>query len=252
MKLININIEGDKHFDTVVPFLQKERPDVLCLQEVYRKDLHHFTKLGYSTTFLPITRKEFQGRHEELGITLATHNASAVLNQIQSHYYHDPTGELHEFDTDHKNLTVNNEVLVGVFTVRGADFLIGTTHFTWIPDGSTPNDYQRDDMDRFLGYMKTLPPHCVTGDLNIPRHHNPLYDELMKYYDDAVPETFTSSLDQTAHHLANNPEKKHLFTDYMVDHLLVQQPYVAKDVRLEFGISDHAAVVATISKKVLE
>jgi exonuclease III len=32
MKLININIEGDKHFDTVIPFLEKEKPDVLCLQ----------------------------------------------------------------------------------------------------------------------------------------------------------------------------------------------------------------------------
>lgn len=252
MKLININIEGDKHFDTVLPFLEKERPDILCLQEVYRKDLHHFESHNFQSAFLPITRKMLQDRTEELGIALMIDTASVMIENIESQYYHDPSGELRNFDTDHKNLTVNNAVLIGTLSVSGELFTIATTHFTWTPDGSIPNDYQRDDMGRFLTYMKTVAPHCVIGDLNIPRNHNPLYEELLTHYRDAIPNTYTSSLDREKHRLATDPEKAHLFSDYMVDHLLIQELYRAEDVRLEFGISDHAAIVATLNKKVLE
>jgi exonuclease III len=248
MKLININIEGDKHFDTVIPFLEKERPDVLCLQEIYRKDLPHFEALGYAITFLPITRKEFQGKREELGVVLAVNSERVTLEQTASYYYHDPAGELHEYDNNHKDLTVNNGVLIGTLTIDSESFIVATTHFTWIPDGNIPNDYQRDDMSRFLAHMKMLAPHCVTGDFNIPRYQNPLYDELLTQYNDAVPTTYTSSLDIQKHRLGSNPELRHLFTDYMVDHLLIQESYLASDVRLEFGISDHAAIVATIEK----
>ena len=40
MKLISLNIEGDKHLDDkILPFFDKEKPDVLCLQEVFAKDI---------------------------------------------------------------------------------------------------------------------------------------------------------------------------------------------------------------------
>ncbi len=39
MKLISINIEINRHYDTVLNFLKKEKPDVVCLQEVLEDDL---------------------------------------------------------------------------------------------------------------------------------------------------------------------------------------------------------------------
>jgi hypothetical protein len=63
-----------------------------------------------------------------------------------------------------------------------------------------------------------------------------------------VPAHYRSSLDNNLHRLAEKPELAHLFTDYMVDYLLVQPPYHAHDVRLEFGVSDHAAIIATLSR----
>jgi len=40
VKLISLNIEGDKHLDDkILPFFDKEKPDVLCLQEVFAKDI---------------------------------------------------------------------------------------------------------------------------------------------------------------------------------------------------------------------
>jgi exonuclease III len=247
MKLISINIEGDKHFSRVLPFVDHESPDVLCVQEIFRKDLRQFEVLGYQTAFLPITRKEYHGQREEIGNAFVVNHTRAVLTQTASHYYHNPTGEIHDFDKSQWERTVNNGVLVGTINLEHTLFTIATTQFTWIPDGNIPTESQRNDMVRFLAYMNTHPQHCIVGDLNIPRNHNPLYDVLCEQYEDAVPSSYTSSLDLTFHRLGVDPEKKHLFTDYMVDYILTQSPYSATDVRLEFGISDHAAVVGEIS-----
>ena len=70
----------------------------------------------------------------------------------------------------------------------------------------------------------------------------------MSFYTDTIPANYTSSLDKTLHRKGDDPSRAHLFTDFMVDYLFTKPDYQASDVRLEFGISDHAAVVATISK----
>ncbi len=81
MKLININIEGDKHFDRVIPFIERELPDVLCLQEVFKGDLIRFSDAGYFSHFLPITRKESSSTYsDELGIALLVKEISASVS----------------------------------------------------------------------------------------------------------------------------------------------------------------------------
>ena len=42
LKLVQLNIEGSKHLDTVIPFLREQRPDVLCLQELWEHDIPLF------------------------------------------------------------------------------------------------------------------------------------------------------------------------------------------------------------------
>lgn len=126
-------------------------------------------------------------------------------------------------------------------------FKIATTHFTWTPQGEAPSEEQVLSMKAFLEKMQNMEPHIICGDFNIPRTENVLYGELTKHYTDAVPATYASSLDPSLHTLGNTPEKRHLFESFMVDYVFTQPPYTASDVRLEFGLSDHAAVVATIT-----
>lgn len=40
--------------------------------------------------------------------------------------------------------------------------------------------------------------------------------------------------------------KKHLLDIFMVDYLLTQPPYTAKNVELIFNVSDHAAIVGDV------
>jgi exonuclease III len=44
IKLITLNIEGDRHLDRVIPFLQKENAHVVCLQEVLQSNVELLKK----------------------------------------------------------------------------------------------------------------------------------------------------------------------------------------------------------------
>ena len=125
-------------------------------------------------------------------------------------------------------------------------YAIATTHFTWAPNGNISTDAQHMDMDAFLFHMEKYKPHVMCGDFNIPRGHNDLYDKLLIAYKDAVPELYATSLDAEFHRLRLDQDRKVLLERYMVDYILTQEPYRAEDVRLQFGVSDHAAVIATI------
>ena len=248
MKLINLNIEGDKHFDTVIPFVEKERPDVLCLQEAFKADLFRFKELGYNTIFRGETLKMRDGVLSEEG------NAVCTLHTIQNErvfYYRNAESELRFFDQEDKLKSVHENIGGVLFVdieISGIIYTVGTTHFTWTPNGAIASAEQSDSMDALLSFTKTLEPHMLTGDFNLSRKQNILYTRLIEHYNDPIPSSYTSSLDATLHYAGSDPEKQHIFTDYMVDYIFTQPPYRARDVRLEFGISDHAAVVAIIER----
>src|SRR3989344_3677090 len=52
IKMSSINIEGDKHLDTVIRFLQENSPEVICLQEVFEKDFPAINKVLLSMVII--------------------------------------------------------------------------------------------------------------------------------------------------------------------------------------------------------
>jgi exonuclease III len=84
MKLVSINIEWNKHLDTVLPFIRTEVPDVLCLQEVDFSNLKDFEALGYASTFLPYTLDRFAESSGEFGIALLTKIESLQVTDKQT------------------------------------------------------------------------------------------------------------------------------------------------------------------------
>src|SRR3990167_563057 len=64
LKLISLNIERSKHLGTVLSFLEKQQPDVVCLQEVVENDVTRFAAVlgGADYVFAPALRHmEMQG-----------------------------------------------------------------------------------------------------------------------------------------------------------------------------------------------
>jgi exonuclease III len=240
MKLIALNIEGNRHYDRVLPFLQKENPDVIALMEVAEYMCDWLQEHGYHTTFTPMTIRTQNSETFTEGILLA----SKLPHTSKSHYYRRASTELCAFNARDKEHTCSHAVL---YAQVGA-YNIATTHFTWNPRGEIADDLQKKEMKLLLDFTTTLPPHVLCGDMNIPRNHNDLYNTLCEYYIDQVPKEYQSSLDRTLHRLGNKPELTKLFDSFMVDYVFTQPPYTAHDVRLVFGLSDHAAVVAHLEK----
>jgi len=64
VKLIQLNIEGSRHLARVVPFLENEKPDIVCLQELNEKDVPHILDaLGETAVyvFTPMVRRLVEG-----------------------------------------------------------------------------------------------------------------------------------------------------------------------------------------------
>ncbi len=241
VKLISVNIEENKHLGTVLPFIEKELPDVLCLQEVCEDTLSDFKELGYQGGFAPMACVD----SVPVGTALLTHHS---VKNIWTYYYRGSQHTVCDFDRNNVSQTQQKALLYTDILIADEVFTVATTHFTWTPHGPTPSPEQISDMEKFLAYTTTLKPHIMCGDFNIPRHHNYLYKELVRNYTDTIPEHYASSLDKSLHKLGGDLDKKEMFDSFMVDYLFTQPPYKASDVRLQFGVSDHAGIVATITR----
>ncbi|MCF2904963.1 hypothetical protein L0666_08180 [Octadecabacter sp. CECT 8868] len=238
-KLISLNVEGARHLDRVLPFLAKESPDTIALLEAPEFLESTLSELGYHTTFAPMMIRTQAGQEFQEGVLFA----SREQHSAQPHYYYRADAEIVPFVKDDKRNSISHVAL----HAKIGDLDIVATHFTWNRSGETADQHQKNDMRSLLDVLDQLPAHVLCGDMNIPRNENELYDVLCERYADNVPQTYASSLDRDFHRLGNDPDLTKLFERFMVDYVFTQDCHVASDVRLEFGISDHAAVVAHLS-----
>lgn len=239
MKLLSLNIEGIMHLERVFYLLDCERPNILCLQESPLSISSELRRRGYVVTCAPRTVKIQDGFSFTEGNIFAT----LAHHRPEVHYYFRPQERVAIFDINRVRETVFQSL---IFAEVG-DINIATTHFTWGSDGRVATDDQVEDMKRMLDILDAKPAHILCGDLNIPRNMNSLYENmLLPRYTDAIPSDYESSLDLSLHRVGGDIEKVKLLGGFMVDHLLLKDPFVAKSVRLEFGVSDHAAIVADV------
>jgi hypothetical protein len=93
--------------------------------------------------------------------------------------------------------------------------------------------------------LGTMGEFVLGGDFNAPRGGE-MFSVLSSAYTDNIPLQYKTSLDLTLHRAAR--ERGPQLGDKMVDGLFSTPAYSVSDVRLVDGVSDHMAVVATISK----
>lgn len=243
MKLISVNIEDFKHEQTVFDFLSKEDADVVCLQEFPEVWSKKLKTLGYHVSFAPMCLRSTDPRSLS-GLAFA----SKSPHQTKSHYYYKSAEEITVYRSRIQE-TIAHPVIIGTVVHKDTTYIIATTHMIVTLDGKE-DEQQRVGMEKLLSILAAQPPHIVCGDFNMPRGHNTLYELVTEKYTDAIPPTYRSSLDKSLHRLGDATHlDQPIFDEYMVDYIFTQKPYTASDVRLEFGISDHAAVVAIVLKE---
>ena len=246
MKLVSLNIERDRHLKSrVVPFFERVGPDVICLQEIFEVDFKDLrARFGggiyASMTKKPSVRPDRGGTALPWGVGILSR--APMRAAYARYYYGNSDDEILEFermpDGNIKQETVKKALLWASISVGGELFTIGTTHFTWTPDGNADGD-QRRDADALLAALKKIPDIVWCGDLNAPRGRE-IFTKFAAEYRDHIPAQYTTSIDAKFH------RKRGL--ELMVDGLFSTPQYDVSDVKLVSGLSDHCAVQATVRR----
>lgn len=244
VSLISINIERSKHLDVVSDFILAHRPDVVCMQELCHKDIPYFESLlGTQCVYAPSGRHpadppETEGMIVGCGIFP---RLKAIERGVE--YY---AGSVEDAESPNiEGIFRNNALILCDLEKDGTTFRVGTTHFTWTPDGN-PNDAQRRNLPPLLAVLASAGEIVFTGDFNAPRGGE-IFSSIAEKYTDNVPFDYVTSLDINLHRAGKlRPEE---LADKMVDGLFTTPAYSASDVVLHPGISDHYAITATISRE---
>jgi len=244
LKMISLNIEGNLHYSTVVPFLKNEQADVLCLQEIPESFTLQLQELGYHVAFAPMCQKVLNGTVEIIGVAIASKTPFTSYTV----YYHQSRENIVPYDNGTPETTLALPYVFADITHMDQVYSFATTHMIDTGNGKE-NPFQIAAMERMLMLLRAESPHCLCGDFNMPRGFNSLYEVVTKDYTDAVPHTYQSSLDKNLHRLGNKTLTEPIFEKFMVDYIFTREEYTATDVHLVFGVSDHAAVVGYITKK---
>lgn len=195
-KLISINIEHEKHIDRVLDFVAREKPDVLCLQEVLERDVPVFEKaLDARGVFAPMGILPVAGSHEIMGVGIFS---PLPMSNIQSHYYA-RYGEHLRLWINETAAPTDRVLLSAKVIADGAPYTIATTHFTWSPDGQT-TDRQRRDLSALLAVLSEHDEILFCGDMNAPRGRE-MFEEITKRYQDHIPPQYLTSLDPELHRI---------------------------------------------------
>lgn len=245
MKLVSLNIECNKHYEKFIPFLKEQNPDVICLQEVLEEDFVFLQeKIGLPGIFKAhayVTSNHENYRDlcgKRFGVAIFT---QTVIDSGYSFYW----GKEENIAVSFEEYAVKKEELqsyvllwVDIQDKEGKTFRCVTTHYPVSKEGEA-STHQLEVLTPFFEHLERLQEFVICGDFNAPRG-NETFTRIAKKYKDNIPEKYVTSLDQNFHRM------KDLM--FMVDCLFTTPQYNAKEVSLTDGLSDHMAIVATITR----
>jgi endonuclease/exonuclease/phosphatase family metal-dependent hydrolase len=241
--LLSLNVEGMRHKDTVLSFIDEHQATVVCLYETPTTFIKELTDRGYFTAFAPMCTDAVVAPTDTVGVLVATKTPHTAV----THYYESRDNRLQKqnrLDSHTKSYPCISVAIIH----EGQTYMIAATH-SYDTDDGHETDEQSANIEKLLAHLGTLPPHILCGDMNMPRGYNTNYERVAMRYRDEIPARYTSSLDRALHRAGNRTDlNAPIFDIYMVDYIFSQSPYRVSDVQLHFGVSDHAAVTATIQK----
>ena len=242
IKLISLNIEGDNHLDKAVNFLKREKADVVCLQEVFQRDVPLLEQsLEMYGEYAPsmLVREENDSRlspRGSWGLLFLSRDRPVEINR---YYYVGSEDDLPVYANDDPNSN-NRILLVGKVIRTGQDFTIATTHFTWSDKGQVTEEQRMDLFALFNAFTEKYITECVfCGDFNAPRGGE-IFSEISKRFKDNIPADILTTLDPDLHKFKN--------LQWVVDGFFSTPKYIISDVRVVDGVSDHKAIVCLITK----
>ena len=239
LTIISLNIERSKHLDLVTALLSKQQADVVCLQEIMEEDIETMANASGSVShfFEPMAmRPDESARPMGIGIF----SRLPILRKDIQYYVGEPGVLRDSVQLDESTYNYSNRMVLSAEVEKeGVNFRIATTHFTWTPVGDQTDDFQRRDIQALFDVLETLGEFALLGDFNAARGGE-IFTMFASRYKDNIPTHYTTSIDGSLHRAGALP--------HMVDGLFTTPTYTASNVQLMSGVSDHCAIVATITR----
>lgn len=241
LSFLSLNCEGHKHLhERILPFLEQQHPDIVCLQEIFHKDLPEIqAKIGEYCAFVPLSLMsypdpDFSGPPEPWGIAICSR---FPLKDIQ-HLTYVGSGDITPWSPETPNILLR-KLLWAAIQVNTQTYTIAVTHFTW-SDAGQVTDEQRRDFQKLLGALENIPELVLCGDFNTPRGKE-IFDTLAQRYTDNIPSKTLSTLDPELHRAKGK--------QLVVDVLFSTPEYQVTNVHVLTGLSDHCGIWAEINKE---
>ena len=231
MKILCLNIEGEKHQEKVLALLKKEKPAVACLQEITKATFDHYVRdLSMQGFFAPMTVRQGKGElGKQWGVAILTDRPAQL---ILIKYYDN-------FSLDYPEMRGRRGerplAVVLVIAIGETAFRIATTHFTWTPDGGVTEE-QRINLASLLEAAEEYSSLLLCGDFNAPRGTE-IHTKLSQAFHDPLPLTIETTLDPILHRSGKQ---------LVVDGFFITRDLVMSNIYTIEGISDHCAVVGEI------
>lgn len=239
VKLISLNVEGDRHLrQRVLPFLKRENPDVVCLQEVFADNLELIkTELNMTGKFLPLMKVNTPNYClSTRGLWGLAILSKLPMSKIGHECYFGSETQIPQFNEKNPN-SPNRAILWAKIRKSDQEFWIVTTHFIW-SDGGQTTALQREAYAKMTKILNRFPDLILTGDFNVPRGEE-IFGKLSWRYKDNIPPEVKTTIDNTLH-------KAQSEINLVVDGLFTSSKYTASGVKVVAGVSDHLAVVGKI------
>lgn len=239
LKLLTLNIEGDRHLDRVGAAMSLHLPDIACLQEVFEVDCAKLASFGsYRVTYAATTHVDAVN-----AFRLAPRGnwGVAVLTRVP---VRTQTVVSYAADKEIRNYRKPNDPRRAVIVMEISDqertHRIATTHFTWSPHG-TATDEQREDFSRLYRVMSSYPDYVLCGDFNSPRGGEMYwkFTNDLKLIDH-LPSAVQTTIDAQYHQAGA--------LNLVVDTVFSTTGYRVSDVQVLEGLSDHKGILSTIDR----
>lgn len=247
MKLLSVNIEGQKHLEKVRALLKNENPDFVCLQECFPEMINSIAGGEYPyRLYVPTYRVD---QIEGLGPEGLVPSTTRVWGEaiISKYPLHDTqTIYLSMDEYNEKNLPIHGTdnhipaLIVANVEIGGEVYKIGTIHLTWTPK-ATMTKRQRLNVSELLSLLKGQEI-VLAGDFNMPRG-NAVYKKIARVFKDNIPKEVVTTLDPELHYRNAGQIKK---LELVVDYIWSSPKYCVSYVRVVTGVSDHCALMGIV------
>ncbi len=242
LKVISLNVQLNQWRERAASFLKKEQADAVCLQEVLASDMPFWNEAcGVEGRFEPMAISETSftkpfnlKKGDPFGVAVFS-RLPAVFSAA---YYCGASGTVPTVKKSPLESS-NRMVLSATVSIEGATYTIGTTHFTWTPEGEA-DDRQRRDVVALLRALERFPDLILCGDFNAPRGWE-IWNLIAEKYHDNIPARYDSSLDPNLHRVKGLKR--------MVDGFWSTPEYQVSNVSLVSGVSDHQAVIGLVERR---